>query len=72
MVKQEFDSDTHRLVSEDGTRFTEWADYSWFTYLDGMVGITRYFLSKSVGEFKTILTPEEFCKLAGIGPKDTN
>ena len=58
---QEFDEyGNHRLVK--GAEATEFAHYMAFTYLDGYVGVTDYY----TGTGECVLTPEEFCALAGV------
>ena len=54
-------SSSHRLVNTlTGTR-TEWASYRQFTYLEGYVGATCFFLRE-----EAILTADEFCALCGV------
>ena len=58
---QEFDEyGNHRLVK--GAEATKFAHYMAFTYLDGYVGVTDYY----TGTGECVLTPEEFCALAGV------
>ena len=55
----------HRLVAEDGT-VTEWAGYTQFTYLQGMVGFTAYYAAR-----EGILPANEFCAQQGVSVADT-
>lgn len=55
-------SGTHRLVNMHTGHRTAWTSYIGFTYLDGMVGATAYY-----GAPAAIYTPDEFCKLVGVG-----
>ena len=64
-MKQEFTPrGSHRLV--DGEQKTQWVNYTGFVYLNGKVGVTDYFTGK--GEM--ILTPQEFCEMAGAGEEE--
>ena len=61
--KQEFDDHgNHRLINTAG-QTTRWADYSTFTYLDGWIGVTDYY----TGTGERVISPLEFCHLAGVG-----
>ena len=60
-MEQEFDNNgRHRLVDTDGT-MTDWAAYTQYTYLRGMVGYTAYFANK-----EGILPAAEFCAMTGV------
>jgi len=59
---QEFhpeDDGRHRLVC--GLATTAWAGYRDFTYLNGYVGFTSYYLPR-----EGVLSAEEFCRELGV------
>lgn len=51
----------HRLKNTTTDKFTAWAGYTTFTYLDGIVGFSAYY-----GVKEGILNADEFCKMVGI------
>ena len=55
------DNGRHRLVS--GDQATKWAPYTEFTYLNGYVGVTDYYM----GRGECVLSADEFCSLMGVG-----
>lgn len=62
-VEQQWSSGSgaHRLINHATGEFTDWADYTSFTYLDGWVGHTAYF-----GTTEGVVTPDAFCRLAAV------
>jgi hypothetical protein len=62
-IVQEFneESSEHRLRNTETGDVTYWAHYTFFTYLDGVVGYTTYWATK-----EGTCTPEEFMELAAV------
>ena len=54
------DRGSHKLVRSDGQE-TDFAGYTQFTYMDGLVGFTEYY-EKEGG----ILSANKFAELAGV------
>lgn len=63
MVEQEWNEDqsAHRLIDKDTGECTEWAGYSSFTYLKGIVGYSAYYGTK-----EGILSADDFCKMVAV------
>lgn len=56
------DDGAHKLVDHETGDETHYAQFSGFTYLKGFVGCTDYYTGKG----EAIMTPDEFCKMAGV------
>ena len=62
-LRQVFDEKgRHYLINTETGAKTRFASYINWTYLDGFVGVTDFF----TGEGEKILTPHEFCHMAGV------